>query len=269
MKTFKRLGFLLLSAVLLTSCGNYDKLVKGNDFDAKYRAAVDYYNHGNNTRAIQLLENLITHYHGKEKADSIAWYYGQTLLAEKDYYSAGYQFNSYAKRFPYNSNAEEALYIAATCKYRESPAYYLDQTQTKEAIEAFESYLNRYPQSVHVPEINKYLDELNNKLMTKAYEIAYNYYQTENYNAAYVSLQAFLSNYPDSPYKEQAMFYMLASSYNYGINSQESKMKERLQQVVNDFDRFATFFSDSKYLSQAQDYYTKAKAAIAKLEEQK
>jgi hypothetical protein len=50
------------------------------------------------------------------------------------------------------------------------------------------------------------------------------------------------------------------------MGSQESKMKERLQQVVNDFDRFAASFQDSKYLAQAQDYYTKAKAALAALE---
>ncbi len=266
MKFVTRIGFFLLTITLLVSCGGYDKLVKGTDFDAKYKAAVEYYNQKSYTRARQLFENLIMHYHGKENAENIAWYYAKTLMEEHDYYSAGYQFRTFAKRYPYSERAEEALYLAADCKYRESPDYYLDQRITKEAIEAYESFVDRYPGSVYIPEINTHLDELRNKLMQKDYEIAYGYFLTENYHAAYVALQAFLDDYPDSPYKEQAMFYMLASGFEYGINSQESKMRERLQQVVNDFDRFNTSFHDSKFLAQAQNYYTKAKAAIASLE---
>lgn len=266
MKIVSRLGLFILLFTLLTSCGGYDKLIKGNDFDAKYKAAVNYYNEKQYTRAIQLFENLMMHYHGKENAENIAWYYSQTLMAEKDYYSAGYQFKAFFKRFPYSERAEEALFLAATCKYHESPEYYLDQQLTKEAINDFESFVDRYPQSVHVPEINKYLDELREKLMHKDYDIAYNYYLTENYHAAYVSFETFLNNYPESPFREKSMFYMLASGYEYGSGSQESKMRERLQQVVNDFDRFATSFKNSDYLAKAQEYYTKAKAQLAKLE---
>jgi len=266
MKTGLKIAFIVATALFLTSCGNVEKLLKGNDFEAQYTAAMDYYNQKNYTKAIQLFENLIMHYHGKEHAEDISWYYGMCLMGEHDFYSAGYQFRNFFKRFPYSERAEEALYMAATCKYNESPYYYLDQKLTKEAIQEYESYVDRYPASVHVPEINTRLDELRGKLMRKDYEIAYGYYITENYNAAYVSLQAFLNNYPEAPQREDAMFYMLASGYEYGINSREDRIRERLQQVVNDFDRFAALFSNSKYLAQAQEYYTKARAAIAATE---
>ncbi|MCQ2295467.1 MAG: outer membrane protein assembly factor BamD [Bacteroidales bacterium] len=266
MKFGKTFTTMLVTLLLLASCDGYEKIIKGNDFDAKYKAAVEYYEGENYNRALQLLENLMLHYHGKENAENIAWYYAQSLLKTNDYYSAGYQFKSFFKRYPYSDRAEEALYLAADCKYQESPDYYLDQKLTKEAIQEYESFVDRYPTSVHIPEINNHLDELRNKLMLKDYENAYNYYHTENYHAAYVSLQAFINNYPDSPLREKAMYYMLASGYTYGINSQESKMMERLQQVINDFDRFSASFSESKYLESAQGFYTKSKAAIAQLE---
>ena len=266
MKMMNRIGLLALTFLLLTSCTGFEKLVKSNDSEAKYNAAVEYYDNGEYSRAIQLFENLFLQYHGKEHAEDIAWRYANALLQIKDYYTAAYQFKNFFKRYPYSPNAEEALFLAAMCKYYESPEYNLDQQYTKEAISEFESYVDRYPASTHVPEINHYLDELRTKLMRKDYEIAYGYYVTEQYNAAYVSLQQFLSLYPDSPFKESAMFYMLASSYQYGINSTESKMKERLQQVVNDFDRFATSFQDSQYLEQARQIYTKARAALAEIE---
>ena len=265
MKTVFKIGFIILTFALATACSNYDKLLKGNDFTAQYDAAVKYYNEKSYTRAIQLFENLIMHYHGKENAEDISWYYAMCMLYEEDYYSAGYQFKSFFKRFPYSERAEEALYMSATCKYNESPDYYLDQKLTKEAINEYESFVDRYPNSIHIPEINSRLDELRGKLMQKDYDIAYSYYLTEQYNAAYVSLQSFLNNYPESDLREEAMFYMLASGYEYGINSTEEKMRERLQQVVNDFDRFSASIHDAKRMAQAQDYYTKAKAALSKL----
>lgn len=266
MKKVKNIGLMALTILLLSSCSQYNKLVKSNDSEAKYQAAVEYYDNGDYNRAIQLFENLFLQYHGKEHAEDIAWRYSNALLRTDDYYTAGYQFKNFFKRYPYSPHAEEALYLAAMCKYYQSPEYNLDQQHTKEAINEFESYVDRYPASTHIPEINQYLDELRNKLMRKDYEIAYGYYLTEQYHAAYVSLQQFLNNYPDTPYKENAMFYMLASSYQYGINSTEEKKKERLQQVLNDFDRFATSFQDSKHLSQAQQYYTKARAELSKME---
>lgn len=269
MKIIKRVGLLILTVVLLAGCDGYEKLLKSHDYEKQYEAAVSNYENHNYTRAIQLLENLIMHYHGKEHAEEISWYYAQALMGEKDYFSASYQFKNHHKRFPYSVNAEEALYLAATCKYYNSPKYNLDQKITKEAISEYESYVDRYPGSVHIPEINTRLDELRGKLIQKEYEIAYNYYVIEQYNAAYVSLQAFLNNYPESQYKEQAMFYMLASGYQYGINSQESKVRERLQQVISDFDRFAVSFSESTYLEQAREIYTKARAALAKIDNQK
>ena len=112
----------------------------------------------------------------------------------------------------------------------------------------------------------KYLDEMHRKLMKKDYEIAYGYYYIEEYHAAYESFKNFLNLYPDAPSREDAMYYMLRSSYLYAIGSREEKKRERLQQVVNDFDRFSSSFLESKHLSEAQDIYNKTKAELAKME---
>lgn len=269
MQTMKHIGStlcILLAFIVMTSCSGVEKLVKSNDFDAKYEAAMRYYNENSYTKAIQLFENLILYYRGKENAENISWYYAQCLMKEQDYYTAAYQLKNFTRQFPYSSRAEEAAYLSAYCKYKEAPAYTLDQTLTREAISDFELFVARYPQNSHVPEINEYLDEMRNKLMRKDYEIAYNYYHIEAYHAAYVTLQNFLNLYPESDRREDAMFYMLRSGFEYAINSREDKMAERLQQVVNDFDRFATLFNNSKYLAEAQDIYTKSRAALSNLE---
>ena len=255
--------------MLLVSCSNYNKVLKSNDYDKKYEMAVSYYNDNSYSKAIQLFENLTLHYRGRENAENIAWLYAQALMKEKDYYTAGYQFQRFTRQFPYSEHAEEAAYLAALCKYEESSPYTLDQATTKEAIKALEHFADRYPQSVHVPEVNNYLDELRNKLMKKEYEIAMGYYRIEAYHAAYISLQNFINQYNESSQREDAMFYMLKAGYEYASNSTDEKIKERMEQVINDFEKFSTSFPNSQYISEARLIYTKGKELLHQLETKK
>lgn len=266
MKNKSRLIPVLLSMALLVSCNDYSKILKSNDYDKKYEAAMAYYNENSYSKAIQLFENLNMHYRGKENAENIAWYYAQALMKEEDYYSAGYHFQRFTRQFPYSEHAEEAAYLSAKCKYEESSPYTLDQGTTKEAIKSLEHFTERYPHSVHVPEVNGCLDELREKLLKKEYEIAMGYYRIEAYHAAYISLQNFVNQYPEAPQREDAMFYMLKSGYEYASNSTAEKISERTEQVINDFEKFSTTYASSAYLPEAQAIYTKSRAILAGLE---
>jgi len=257
--------FIILVFSLLSSCNSYEKMLKGTDYSAKYDAAVKYYNEERYTRARQLFENLYLYNRSNEHAEEIAWYYAQCLLKADYYYTAAYQFKTFTKRYPYSEHAEEAAFLSAYCKYMDSPSHTLDQSTTKEAIVELEQFTERYPNSTHIPEANSYLDELRNKLMQKDYEIAMGYYNTESYRAAVISLNNFLNIYPDSPHREKAMYYIIKAGYEYAINSREDKMKERLQQVINNFDKFYATFTNSKYMTECQDIYTKCKAELAKI----
>lgn len=265
MKKAKFIAAIGAMCLLLASCTNIDKLLKSNDFEAKYAAAMRYYNENSYSKAIQLFENLTLYYRGKEHAEEITWYYAKALYKEKDWYTAGYQFRRFARQFPYSDRVEEALFMSAYCRYLDSPAYTLDQSLTKEAIREFESFTESFPRSAHIPEANTYMDELRGKLVKKDYENAYGYYFIEEYHAAYVSFKNFINLYPDAVQREDAMFYMLKSGYLYAINSREDKQRERLQQVINDFENFSSVFANSKYLDEAQDIYTKTRAALAGL----
>lgn len=265
MKNYVHTLLIVFCLTLLSGCDNYSKLVKSNDFEAQYKAAMEYYENGSFGKARHLLENLQLHYRGRDNAEDIAWYYANSVMKQDEYYLAAYQFSNFCRKYPYSVRAEEALYWSAYCKYRESPVYSLDQTMTNDAISDLEHFAEKYPQSTRIPEVNGYLDELREKLMLKDYEIAYGYYQTEAYHAAYVALKNFINLYPDSPKKEDAMFYVIRSGYEYGANSREDKMRERLEQVISDFNKFATLFQNSRYLKESQAIYTKCQALLAQL----
>lgn len=269
MKYVKNISLFIAIGLSLASCNGYEKLLNSNDYEAKYQAAMRFYGENRFSGAIQLFENLTLHYRGREHAEDIAWYYAQALMHEKDYYSAGYQFRRFASQFPYSDKAEEALFKSAYCKYITAPPYYLDQQRTREAIEDLESFAERWPRSVHIPDVNRYLDEMRAKLMRKDYQIAYGYYFTEQYHAAYESFGRFLDLYPEAELREEATFYQLDASFRYAINSSQAKQRERLQQVLNDFEKYSASFADSPRMAEAQQIYTKARAALTDLESSK
>ena len=59
MKTALKIAIIALTAFIITSCGNYEKLLKGHDFDAQYTAAVKYYEQKNYTKALDYYVPLV------------------------------------------------------------------------------------------------------------------------------------------------------------------------------------------------------------------
>jgi outer membrane protein assembly factor BamD len=262
----KKVLYLICVVVLLSSCAStnkHNRLLKSNDQDAKFEAAMKAYEKGDYMHANQLFENLLLYSRGREMSEKVNLYYAKSLLGSKDYYSAGYQFESFVKWYPYSKYAEEALFQAAYCKYLEAPDYTLDQTLTKQSMDAFQEYIEKYPNSERVAEANKLMDELRENLIEKDYQNAFNYYKTMQYHAACVSFKRFLNDYPDvSQKRENAMYYIVLAGYKYANNSVEDKLKERFEEVILDYERYSVVFAnmkDEKKRKELENIYNESK----------
>jgi outer membrane protein assembly factor BamD len=256
----------ILICLILSSCAGsrHKKLLKSNDNDAKYEAAVKAYEQKDYFHATQLFENLLLFYRGRDKAENVNLYYAKSLLGSGDYYTAGYQFENFVRWFPYSKDAEEALYQASYCKYLESPNYNLDQTLTKESLKGFQEYIEKYPRSTRIQDANKIMDELRKKLIRKDYETAYNYYKTGNFQSAQFSLRTFLNEYPDATYREDAMYYIVISGYKYAENSIEDKKGERYEVAKSDYEKFEALYPNSPKLNELKSLNQACLKAINK-----
>jgi outer membrane protein assembly factor BamD len=257
-----QLSIVLVAVVVLfslSSCkSSHKKLLNSNDNDKKYEVAVKAYEQGDYYTANQLFENLLMYFRGKEKAEDVNMYYGKSLMESGQYYAAGYQFENFVRWFPYSTKTEEALYLCAYCKYKESPEYYLDQTLTKESMKAFQDYIDRYPDSKRVADANKCLDELRMKIIKKDYTNAYNYYKIEQYQAATIMLKDFINKYADqTEYRQDAMYYVVLADYYYAYGSVESKQKERWNNVIVDYERYQALFEKFTDKTKVEDLKTK------------
>jgi outer membrane protein assembly factor BamD len=248
----KHLLLIVISLLLLNSCSKFQHHMKSTDMEAKYEAAVKYYEKKDYYHALQLFEELISVYRGTSKAEKSYYYYVYCTYYVDDFTMAAYHFNNFVQSYPSSTYAEEMQYMYAYCYYLDSPVSSLDQTSTYDAIDKFQLFINKFPNSKKVEESNKYIDELRLKLEVKSFDNAKLYYRTENYKAAVVAFSNLLKDFPYTIYKEEALFLSLRSSYLYAINSVESKRAERLKLSLEEYYKLVDNFSQSKYLREAE-----------------
>lgn len=254
----------LLFAFILGGCSEYQKLLKSTDNPLKYKKAVEYYNAEEYVKAATLFEELLPIYRGTSKAETISYYISYCSYGSGDYIGGGYYFRNFLKTFPDSPYSEESLYMSAYCYYLESPKPRLDQTATKDAIDAFQLYINRYPNSTRIPKCNDYIDEMQDKLVLKSFLSARNYYDREHFPAAIVSLQNGIKDYPGSSYREDLMFMLLDSRYELASRSVPEKQRERYNLAKEEYFSFVDEYPESKYQKRAEKMIEGIEAYLSK-----
>lgn len=257
---------LLIIAVLVSSCGEYEKLLKSTDFDLKKEKAKEYFSDGKYLRASELLGQILPRYRATEEAGELNWLNARCYYNMKDYIMAGSAYKNFAETYPYSENAEEATFMTAYCDYMISPRPELDQGYTNSAIEAFTYFLRRYPSSDKVDDAEELIKDLEDKLVEKSFINAKLYYDMKRYQAAVVALDNSLKDYPDTQYREELMFLKLESSYLYALNSVADRQQERFQSTLDEYFSFVEEFPDSEFNRQAQRIYNST-AEFLKIEE--
>ncbi|MFN0031437.1 MAG: outer membrane protein assembly factor BamD [Flavobacteriales bacterium] len=263
-KTLMYAGITMLMAIG-ASCSEYNKILKSTDVELKYTKALEYYNDDKCYKALPLLEELIGLSRGTQRAEDIYYYYAKTQYCLEDYYLANYYFKSFSKTFSNSQRAEECLFQAAMCSFQLSPNYTLDQTDTRNAIDEYQLFLDQYPTSALKDSANKMIALLNAKIERKTFETSALYAQTQKHKAAVQALLQFTKDYPDSKYKEEALYLMVKSQYEYAIGSIAKLQLERLRATNESYLTFAAAFPESKWLREAQTYYEKSSNEIENL----
>jgi outer membrane protein assembly factor BamD len=170
--------------LLFSSCSEYQNALKSEDVAVKYEAAEKMFEAKKYSKAIRLFEQIAPAYKGKPSAEKMFYMYSQSLYLTKQYYSAGYQFESFVANYPKSQKLEEASFLGAKCYSKLSPVYSLDQIDTYKAIDKIQAFIDEYPESTYLAEANIVAKDLREKLEKKAFEVAKQYNTTvENLKA--------------------------------------------------------------------------------------
>ncbi|MBQ3612956.1 MAG: outer membrane protein assembly factor BamD [Bacteroidales bacterium] len=261
----KHLLLTFLAVAAMSSCkSQYETLLNSNDADAKYDAAFEYFTQGKYSKSAALFESLSVLTNGTERDDTVNYYWGLSNYRFKDYYTAEANFDKFIESYPRSPFTSEARYLRLDCLYRSTLRYELDQTSTYKAINAISEYILEYPSSTHMKECRDMLVELNERLDKKAYESARLYYKMEDYLASRVAFRNVLKDDAENVYREDILYYIAMSSYNYAHLSVPSKQRERYLTFVDDYYNFIGELPESHYRKELDTVYRKAQKALGR-----
>lgn len=269
MKLSLTLG-VVTAMLALTSCNEYNALLKSSDLDARYEAAKQYYYDGHYNRAKTLLDDMVLVNRGTDRGQETVFLLGMASFKSKDYDSASDWFKKYYETYPRGSFGELARLYSGMSLLMNTPEPILDQTDTYRAISEFTSYIEAMPDSRYRKEAEAAIFKLQDKLIEKEYAAAKMYYDlgsyfgncTEggsNYQACIVTAQNAINDYPYSPRREDFAILILRSKFDLAAQSVEARKAERYQSAAEEYYSFQNEYPESKFMKRADELYAKAK----------
>jgi outer membrane protein assembly factor BamD len=260
MQKIKNVACLVLFTLLLSSCGEYQKVLNKGTSEEQYKMAVKMYESQDYGKALRLFEKITPTYRGKPQMERIQFMVAQANFNEKNYSMAGYYFDRFTKNYQKSSKQEEAAFLSAYSYKLASPRFSVDPTDTNKALESFQSFINTYPASDKIEEANKHYSEIREKLEKKYFEIAKTYYRTadydlRNYKAAIKAFDNLLEDFLGTKYKEEALYYSFKAGHDFVLKSYDRRKLERIEEAIKDYDRLKRAFPQSKYMVDANEMF--------------
>jgi outer membrane protein assembly factor BamD len=259
-------GVLALVCLLTGACrSDFEKVRLSNDAEKIYEAANKYFENEEYLRAQTLYELVLSQFRGRPEAETLFFRYAYTHYYQRQYTLASHYFRSFSNTFAYSTLREEADFMAAYSNYQLSPNFRLEQSKSKEAIEAFQNFINRYPTSARVAECNRLIDEMRAKLEMKAYSGAQLYYEMSLYEAAIQSFENLLRDFPDTHRAESVRFKIIEAAYRFAGQSIYEKRKERYELAMEKYMNFNRKYPRSQYKAEAKMIYEDCQEQIKNL----
>ncbi|ADV44105.1 outer membrane protein assembly factor BamD [Bacteroides helcogenes] len=263
----KNILMTLLAAMLLSSCGEYNKLLKSTDYEYKYEAAKTYFAKGQYNRAATLLNELIAILKGTDKAEESLYMLGMSYYNQKDYQTAAQTFIQYYNVYPRGTYTELARFHAGKALYLDTPEPRLDQSGTYSAIQQLQMFMEYFPKSAKKEEAQNMIFALQDKLVMKEYLSAKLYYNLgnylgNNYQSCVITAQNALKDYPYTNLREDLSILILRAKYELAVYSVEDKKPERYREAIDEYYAFKNEFPESKYIKEAERIFKESQRIL-------
>lgn len=266
--------------VLCSSCAyEYNKVYKYGSVQYKYEYAKECFAMGKYSKAITLLEDLVSYNKGKANAEECLYMLGMAQFNYEDYESASLTFGKYATSYTRGKYAEQAFFYKGESLYLNTPEPRLDQSDTYSAVKAFQDYIDIYPSGEMKEKAQDRLFVLQDKLVKKELHSAQLYYDLgtyfgnctsggNNYDACIVTAQNALKEFPYSSFREDFSLLVMKSKYKLAGMSVDARLLERYQDALDECYGFLNEYPDSKNVETANNYIKHCKKVLAGMPEE-
>jgi outer membrane protein assembly factor BamD len=238
----KNLTWLTITAALFACGGNKPRANMTNEERFAYALKLfqdkDYFDARTQFRIV------ILNAPGSTIVDQAQYYLAECHFNMDEFITAAAEYEKLIRLYPRSAMLDDAQYKFGLCYFKLSPKADLDQKYTYKAIEEFQRFLEDFPGSEHVPEVQKKLDETRGKLAKKEFNTGNLYRKMTYYEAALVSFDEVLNRFYDTRYAEPALFYKGECLYKL---ARYDRAKEALETFVQKFPK-SSFQSQALFM---------------------
>lgn len=265
----KKNSYLFLTVILLfTACKSSRLVNPGDTVQEAYQKGITKFEEGSYGDAAEIFETVTRVGRGSEYAQEAQYYLAESYFNQERYILAEAEYNRFITFYPRDSKRQEVDYKKALSIYHQSPRYRLDQSATRRAIEEFQLFNSRYPDSRFVTESAGKINELREKLARKYYESAQFYSRTDQYKAATIYYDLVIDRYPESKWAETALLNQIDTYNEYAVNSILNKQVERYNLAISSYEKFIQLFPQSNARSEAESFRDEAEQGVKDAQEQ-
>lgn len=260
-----------LAALLLCGCATeFNRVYKSADSYYKYEFAKQCFAEGKFRQAISLLQEMVTVMKGTDNAQECLYMLAMAQYSDGDYESASATFKKYKSTYPKGLFAEQATYYIGQALYMSAPEPRLDQSTTIGAINAYQDFVDLYPDSPLRTGAQYKMFELQDRLVYKEYLSAKLYYNLggyfgncthggSNYEACIITAENALKTYPYSTIREDFAVLIMKSKFELAQQSVEEKQLERYRDAEDECYGFLNEYPESSERETAEKFIEKCK----------
>lgn len=260
MRKLKLLAAVTLAILAVGGCKSYyDALLKSDDIDVKFKAAMDYYGKNKFRKSAELFESLILPTQGTPREDTVQYYNAMSNYKYGDYITAEQNFAKFLEVFPRSPFTEESKFLRIKCLYEGTYRWELDQLPTQKAMSIITEFMYEHPESQYYNICKAMMAEFQERIDRKSFEAAKLYYSMQDYKAAHYALKGVLKDNANNQYREQVLYFTAMSSYRFAQKSVPERQKERYMTFVDDYYNFAGEYPKAPEKRELDGYFVKAR----------
>jgi outer membrane protein assembly factor BamD len=182
---------------------------------------------------------------------------GDSYLGENNSASFVYAVNEYREFlafYPTNPRADYAQYQLGMVHIKQMLSPQRDQTETKEAIHEFETFVERYPNSPMLPEAKQRLREAKDRLADGWLQVGTFYLRIKYYPGAIPRLRELLQMDPEYTRKD-AVYFHLAEAL-------EKSDTKGAAEALPYYERLVEEYQQSEFLEEAKRRIERLKSTV-------
>jgi outer membrane protein assembly factor BamD len=190
--------------------------------DAILARGDQYFERGKYYQAQELFKAFIERFAGHDRSDYAQFMLAESYFHQDEFALAAVEYRILVTNYGYSEYVDEGFFREALCNYRQSPKPALDQTKAHEALSQLEQFVQVYRTSPLVPEAERYIGEIREKLARKALENATFYIDRKLYVSALIYLDKIIENYPGNRYWVEAKYLKAKVLFTRGEREDEA-----------------------------------------------